>query len=175
MNGLRRDGSDVPVWRPMRPADLPAVVAVADVVHLDYPERPEVMAERLSLFPQGCLCAGLAGDGIVGYAIMHPGRIGRPPALDALLGSLPDHADCLYIHDVAILDVARSAGLGARLIDVAVELASQSALNALALTAVNGSVQYWERQGFSTLPPDETLAAKLRSYSADAAYMLRRL
>jgi ribosomal protein S18 acetylase RimI-like enzyme len=35
-------------------ADLPALLAIADVVHPDYPEDPAVFEERLALFPAGC-------------------------------------------------------------------------------------------------------------------------
>jgi GNAT superfamily N-acetyltransferase len=39
----------------MRPSDLPALLAVADAVHPNYPEDAAVFEERLALFPAGCL------------------------------------------------------------------------------------------------------------------------
>ncbi|NEW95116.1 GNAT family N-acetyltransferase, partial [Rhodopseudomonas sp. BR0M22] len=42
-------------WRGMTPADLPAVDAIAAVVHAAYPEDAAVFAERLALHPDGCL------------------------------------------------------------------------------------------------------------------------
>ncbi len=43
-----------PLWRAMTPGDLPAVLAIADVVHPDYPEDAAIFAERLALYPAGC-------------------------------------------------------------------------------------------------------------------------
>ena len=44
-------------WRPLTAADLDRVNEIADAVHLDFPERAEVPAERLRLFPAGCFAA----------------------------------------------------------------------------------------------------------------------
>lgn len=67
-------------WRPMRPADLPAVLALAGCVHRDHPERPEVFAERLRLAPEGCLALADAAGRLLGYALSHPwGDEGPPP------------------------------------------------------------------------------------------------
>ena len=44
-------------WRPMRAANLAAVERIAEIVHPAYPESEEVPAERLTLFPAGCLIA----------------------------------------------------------------------------------------------------------------------
>ena len=73
-------------WRVMTAGDLPLVERIAEVVHPDYPESGDVPAERLSLFPAGCLIAENGQGDVLGYAVSHPGRLGRPPALDSLLG-----------------------------------------------------------------------------------------
>ena len=156
----------------MAEADLGAVDAIAEIVHPGYPEPPEVPAERLALFPEGCLLAE-AGEGrAIGYAVSHPGLLGRPPALASLLGRLPERADCLYLHDVALLPAARGTGLGGDLVARLHGLARRRGFRYLALTAVNGSVPYWRRHGFSPFAGDEVLAAKLASYGGDAAYMV---
>ncbi|MEJ1976896.1 MAG: hypothetical protein WDN49_13095 [Acetobacteraceae bacterium] len=54
-----------------------------------YPEEPAVLAERLQLYPAGCLVLQV-GQGIAGYAVSHPWLFGRPPALNARLEGLPD-------------------------------------------------------------------------------------
>ncbi|UEM20889.1 GNAT family N-acetyltransferase [Skermanella mucosa] len=159
-------------WRPMGPADLPTVERIAEIVHPGYPESPEVPAERLALFPAGCLIARDGHGSVLGYAVSHPGTLGRPPALDSLLGGLPPDADCLYLHDVALLPEARGLGLGESLVDILRDLARRRGLPALALTAVNRSAPYWRRRGFSDHPGDAALAAKLASYGDDAAYMV---
>lgn len=158
-------------WRAMTAADLPAVLAVADAVHTDYPERVEVFADRLALFPAGCRIAG-GGDTVIGYGVMHPGILGRPPALDSLLERLPDGADCLYLHDIALLPAARGLGLGEAVLAHAHHVARDHGLPWLALTSTPLARGYWLARGFT--PSDaggEVLAAKLASYGDGMMYM----
>ncbi|NML16881.1 GNAT family N-acetyltransferase [Azohydromonas caseinilytica] len=157
------------VWRAMTPADLPAVLRIAALVHPGYPERAEVFAERLRLHPAGCLVLDGA-DGPAGYCISHPWR-GEPPALDTLLGALPARPEAWYVHDVALLPAARGQGAPAALLARLRARAAQAGLNTLSLTAVNGSAAYWQRQGFDVLPASGARLEKLGSYGADARLM----
>ncbi|BBK45299.1 N-acetyltransferase GCN5 [Allostella vacuolata] len=160
-------------WRAMGEGDLAAVERIADIVHPTYPERPEIPRERLRLFPRGCFVAG--GGDIVGYAVAHPGLLGRPPALDTLLGGLPHGPDCLYLHDIALLPAARGLGLGGRLTGLLYHLCEEMGIRNLSLVAVNGSAPYWRSLGFQPTAPDAELAAKLGSYGTDASYLVRPL
>lgn len=156
-------------WRGMTQADLPVVGAVAAVVHPDYPEDDAVFAERLALFPDGCRIA-LRSGAAVGYAFFHPGVVGAPPPLNSMLINLPASANCLYIHDVALLPAARGAGLGAALLNVAQTVAAARRLPVLALTATPAAAEYWRRQGFADSPAAQ---AALAAYGDGMAYMLR--
>lgn len=156
-------------WRPMRPDDLDAVLAIAAVVHPDYPEDRAVFAERLRLYPAGCRMAE-RGGATVGYAVLHPGRLGVPPPLDSPLGALPAAADCLYLHDVALLAAARGSGLGAAALEYARDLADGAGMAVLALTSTPGARGYWERQGFATAAEQP---AALASYGGGMTYMVR--
>jgi GNAT superfamily N-acetyltransferase len=158
-------------WRPMAPADLDTVLAVAAEVHPGYPEALEVFAERLRLYPDGCLMAE-RGGAVVGYAVMHPGRLGCPPALDSALRELPDGADCLYLHDVALLPVARDSGLGAMALEWARTLAVWEGFAWLALTSTPEARGYWDRQGFSTCAAQPV---ELASYGGGMTYMVLRV
>ncbi len=160
----------MPVWRPMVATDLPTVMTIAARVHADYPEHEAVFAERLALFAAGCAMLGQ-----VGYAIAHPGVIGAPPPLDHLLGTLPRRPDCLYLHDVAILDGHRGGGHGRAMHQRLCRLARSDDLPRLALVAVNHSEAVWRRLGFRAQAGDQALAAKLQSYGPDAVYMVRDL
>src|SRR5690606_12512090 len=93
-------------WRQMVPQDIDAAFEVAAVAHTSLPERCGIFAERLSLFPKGCLVLE-RGGAVVGYAISHPIKRFQPPVLDTLLGQIAPEADDYYIHDVAILPEAR--------------------------------------------------------------------
>ena len=158
-------------WRAMTVADLAAVEAIADAVHVAFPEDAAIPRERLALFPAGCRIAE-DDAGTVGYCVAHPWRLGRVPPLDTLLGAIPADADCLYIHDVAILPRGRGDGLGSTLCPMLVDVARAHRLATLALTAVSGSAPFWRRNGFSAVVSD-ALATKLRSYGEGAIYMTR--
>ena len=159
-----------PAWRPMRAGDLLDVDRIGAIVHPGHPEREAVPAERLRLFPAGCLIAQ-PGDTVIGYAIAHPGIVGRPPALDTLLGTLPDGADCLYIHDVALLPDARGQQLGAAVVGILAAIANDNGFARLALKAVNKSADFWSRRGFAATSIGKSLA----SYGDDAIYMVRKM
>lgn len=160
----------VVAWRAMHAGDLSDVERISAIVHPRYPEREAVPIERLRLFPAGCLIA-TDNATTVGYAIAHPGMLGQPPALDTLLGALPPHADCLYIHDVALLPEARGLRLGEAIVAALIDVARHEGFACLTLTAVNNSTAFWSRQGFSIAPGMKSPA----SYGDDAAYMMRLL
>ena len=157
----------------MVPADLADVMAVAAVVHPDYPEDREVFAERLALAPEGCrtLCDD---DGIAGYALSHPWPGGEIPALNSLLGAIPVEARSWYLHDLALLPRARGSGAGGRLVAELVHLARARGFAGMALVAVNGSAGFWRRQGFHATH-DAPLDRRLASYDNAARYMQRGL
>jgi GNAT superfamily N-acetyltransferase len=158
-------------WRAMAATDLAQVEAIAEEVHPAFPESPSVPHERLTLFPAGCFVAERAT--VEGYAIAHPWILGRPPRLDTLLGRLPPGADCLYLHDVALLPRARGLGLPSALLARLRGVAAELGLRRLALVAVNRSTDYWMRHGFRPAGASEPgLADKLASYGPDAAYLV---
>lgn len=154
------------VWRQMLVADLASVEAIAERVHVDYPEAPEIFANRLALFPAGCFMA-VEGGQPMGYCISHPGTLGDPPPLDTLMRALPNPADCLYLHDLALLPEARGRRLGAALVARLEQVARSHGHDRIALTAVSNSDGFWEGLGFSPAP-----CAKLESYGT-ATYRIK--
>ena len=162
-----------PSWRNMNAADLPAIMAAAAEVHPDYPEGEAVFAERLALHPAGCLVLA-GGKGIGGYVLSHPWRFGQVPALDSLLGALPEDADIYYIHDLALLPVARGSGAASACVHRLAAHARASGFARMALVAVGNSAGFWRRQGFREAH-DEALARKLASYDDAARYLVRDL
>ncbi len=160
-------GGPLGQWRPMTGDDLDQVMAIAALVHPGYPEDRAVFADRLALFPAGCLMA--QGDTPMGYGVAHPGLLGQPPALNTLLGRLPQGADCLYLHDVALLPMARGQGLAGRIVGHLDHLARDLGLGCLALTSVSGSFDLWRHLGFVPRP-----CPAIASYG-DAHYMIRTI
>lgn len=158
-------------WRRMCPADLPVVLGISQEVHPAYPEDAAVFAERLDLYPAGCFV--LAGQGgLHGYALSHPWRYGEPPKLNTLLATLPPAADTYYLHDIALAGTARGGGLGGQIVARMVAAARVAGLDNLSLVAVNGSVAFWQRQGFAVVR-DEPIRLRVLSYDADASFMVR--
>ncbi|MBB4002807.1 GNAT family N-acetyltransferase [Aurantimonas endophytica] len=157
-------------WRSMTSADLPGVAALADRIHPSLPEDVAVFADRLHLFPQGCLVLDDGEGGCLGYAVGHPWTQGPPPKLDIGLGSLPQPADCFYLHDVVVAPEARGHGLAEPAVERLLELAA--GYRCAALVSVYGTAPFWSRFGFvesaGRLPP-----GALASYGADARYMMR--
>lgn len=165
------NGGAAPGWRPMRAADMAAVKQISDAVHRGLPERIEILDEKRALFPQGAFV--LERDGApVGYALAHPWKRGALPALDAPLGVLPTDADCLYLHDIAILPFSRDGGAAQAMAGMLVNVARENDLRALALTSVYGTDKFWTRCGF-VASPAPGMEEKLSSYGGPALYMTR--
>jgi ribosomal protein S18 acetylase RimI-like enzyme len=160
-------------WRPMRPADLGCVAAIAATVHPAYPEKTEIFAERLRLYPPGCLILE-ADRSPRGYAISHPWHAGGPPKLDRCLGQIPAQPALFYLHDIAVLPSLRGCGFGTMLVDHLVQVAIQAGLPAMALVAVAGTAPFWRQSGFEPVDDPATRAA-LASYGDSARFMLRAL
>ena len=162
-----------PHWRPARASDLPAMSAIAARIHPDLPERPEVFAEKMRLCPDGCRVLA-THDAIAGYGMSHPWKQQQIPPLDRLLEQLPGDADCLYVHDVAVLSDFRG-GVARDYIATIEELARASHIATLALVSVYATRPLWERLGFRPVTADAELLVKLASYGDGATYMLRDL
>lgn len=160
-------------WRPAHTSDLPAITAIAASIHPALPERPEVFAEKMRLYPDGCRVL-VAGDDIAGYGLAHPWKRHQIPPLDRFLERLPDDADCLYVHDIAVLPDRRGGVARAYMTGIA-ELARASGIATLALVSVYTTRPLWERLGFRPVTADAALHVKLASYGEGATYMLRDL
>ncbi|RSU75885.1 GNAT family N-acetyltransferase [Sphingomonas sp. S-NIH.Pt3_0716] len=155
-------------WRPMGLGDVDAAAAISDRVHGAYTEKPAIYVERLRLYPAGCFLLERDGQ-VLGYLITHPWCGDRPPALDQLIGALPDAPDRYYLHDLALLPEARGTGAAAAAVDLTVTQARAAGFDRITLTAVNGADVFWRRQGFVDAP----VAAD--SYGADSVSMVRVL
>ena len=158
-------------WRHAALSDLPAIGEIAARIHPGLPERAEVLAEKLRLFPDGCMALA-TDDAVVGYGIAHPWRLHQIPPLDDFLTQLPDDPDCLYVHDVAVLPTFRGGATAASYIAAITALAKSARIGALALVSVYETNPLWRRFGFRVVAPDAELRGKLRSYGETAKYMV---
>lgn len=152
-------------WRRLRAADLPALGALADIVHPTLPEDAAVFAERLALFPEGCFALD-GPHGLAGYLLSHPWRLGAPPKLDTMLGAIPPESDTFYLHDLALHPAARGQGATTPIL---ARLLSDPRWPTQSLVAVSGSAPFWRRHGFAGEP-----GTGLADYGQGAEYMVRR-
>jgi len=160
-------------WRAMTGYDLAAVSTIAATVHPDFPESDVVLAERQLLYPYGTYLLEV-NERPVGYVLSHPWTLGTLPALNSLLRALPERPDTYYIHDLALLPVARRIGAASFIIEALHKHAIAHGFGTMSLVAVNGTQGFWERHGFVVNDAPE-LADKLKSYKDAARYMVRPL
>ena len=162
-------------WRKLSIADIDKLVRVADKIHPDLPESDEVFAERVKLFPEGCLALvedDGDGDELCGYVISHLIRRRHPPALNSLLGEIAINADQYCVHDLAILPQFRGHGLAKQCIENLLTVASR--FPTTCLISVYGTATFWARFGFLPVEIDEILGKKLLDYGDDATYLERK-
>lgn len=152
--------------------DLTAVEEIAAVVHPGFYERPEVLAERQRLYHNGCYLFEI-GEKPAGYVLSHPWHEGAPPPLDSLLGEIPKDATTYYLHDLALLPIARRIGAASEIVGALTKHAWARGYRSMSLIAVNGSRGFWEKHGF-VIADDPALDEKLKSYEPAAKLMVKR-
>ncbi|MBX3476789.1 MAG: GNAT family N-acetyltransferase [Brevundimonas sp.] len=157
----------------MTEGDLDEVVAVARVAFPNHPEDRACFAERLGLNPRGCFVLD-GSEGVRGYLVAYPWRREAPPALNTLVGAVPDGADVLYLHDLALDPRARGAGHARPIIERLARQAAAEGWPAIALVAVNDAAVFWQSLGFQPVE-SPALRTRLASYGPDARYMIRPL
>lgn len=167
------NGMVQPEWRVMQADDLPRIFDIAAIVHPDFPEEEAVFRDRFKIYPDGCFVLCGIND-IIGYGVSHPWQMDSAPALDSVLGQLPENSTTYYVHDIALLPAARGSRAASRVVAKMAKRALQDGFSTMALIAVNGSLPFWEKQGFVARDVP-ALDGKLASYSDDARYMVRLL
>jgi ribosomal protein S18 acetylase RimI-like enzyme len=158
-------------WRQLSVEDINHVIRLADRVHPELPESEAIFAERVRLYPEGCL-ALVEGDKFYGYAISHPIRHRQPPALNSFLEEIAADANQYYIHDLAILPKVRGRGLAQQCIDKLIAIGQH--FPTTCLVSVYDTAPFWSRFGFERVEINEALREKLLEYCEDAVYMERK-
>ena len=166
--------SPVLQWRPMQPSDLEGVVEVAKVSFPDHPEDLACFANRLDLNPQGCFVLSDAEKAVHGYLVAYPWVRYAAPALNTLIDALPEFADVVYLHDLALHPSTRGGGYTRPVVDALAAQVRDLGFQRVSLVAVNNASGFWQRLGFEVQSP-EGMAEKLSSYGDDARYMERSL
>lgn len=162
--------------RPLRPADLPAVLAIQAANYpADLLEDEAFYANRLKLAPEHCWAATDAQDHLRGYLIGYPWDDGLPPVLGARLAQLPQPASTWFLHDCAVHPAAQGQGVAGRLYQHALGQARRARLPQGRLISLPGAIGYWQRHHYRPVPADTALSAKLAGYGTGACLMQRSL
>ncbi len=161
-------------WRAMSAQDLAEVQRISDLIHPDYPERDEVVAEKLMLSPRTHFMAIDEGGIVRGYAVAYPWIANDMPKLDNFIRKLPEKPEVLYIHDVALLPSARGGPLVPNLLQRLSKIAREQGLASFTLAAMYGSETAWFRHGFWRVEARGQLVDQLAPYGP-AVFMSRPL
>ena len=140
-----------PDVRPLRAADLPAVLAIQHAAYgAGYQESATVLGRKLEFAPGACWLAHM-DEVAVGYVFAHPWSDAGAPPLHASL-VLPAAADRGFVHDLAVLPAARGLGVAATLFTCVRAWSAAAGHRGMRLVALADAVPFWRRQGFQALP-----------------------
>lgn len=162
-------------WRPMSERDLPAILSIAALAHPTLPERGEVLSEKLRLYPAGCKVLARPDSAeapIEGYFFSHPWYPDAIPALDTLLEAIPPLTNTYYLHDLALLPLARGNNHGAHVVRQIDHHARLRGYSRQALVSVNKTELFWRRLGFEWVNCPAAMDT-LAKYGPDARMMVR--
>ncbi|HEX5311604.1 GNAT family N-acetyltransferase [Aquabacterium sp.] len=142
-------------------------------------EPIEAFTRKLEAAP-GWSWMAWVNDVPAGYLIGLPIEEIASPRLPALGSTEPiaavHRATGFYLHDLAIAPQHRGCGVAPALFATAQQFAQSIQLRQMALVAVQDSVPFWQRFGFTLTPADSpALKAKLLTFGTDAEFMMRRV
>jgi GNAT superfamily N-acetyltransferase len=161
-------------WRPMAGADLDPVAEIAVLGFPDHFEGRPVFANRLALYPRGSFVLATGDAAPLGYLVAYPWQANAAPPLNTLIAAIPDAAEVIYLHDLALHPEVRGGGHTAAIVERLAEQTKADGWPALALVAVNDAAGFWAKRGFGAADAPG-MAEKLASYGPDARYMVRFL
>ena len=163
------------VIRPMRPADLPALLRIQAACYPPSMNEPEaVLRQRLDVAADTAWVTETP-DGVHAYLFAYRSRLGKLTPLGGGFRVEPD-GDSLYLHDLAVGPALKGRGVGPALVERALQQAAELRLPWSSLIAVQGSLPFWSRLGyrpFTRLTAEQ--AAHLRGYDGEAHYLARAI
>lgn len=140
-----------------------------------YLEHADSFASKINKTAQSCWIAEINGHAIA-YLICLPVSAYNFPALNAAEFEQSDSPTLFYLHDLAVHTDYRDVGAGRQLIKQALDFAKQQHFDQIGLIAVQGSINYWQKQGFEVRCPTLLgLSKKLASFGTEAVFMQQQL
>lgn len=159
--------------RKLSPSDLECVARIQQACYSGkFIEPADSFAAKLSVAPHFCFLA-VHNKTPVGYVVALPWMFGDIPDLGGLEYAVPEHADGLYIHDIAVAPAARRMGVARQLLNGVLEAARREEYRGVFLVAIKGASSYWIRYGFRAVEVEGGAKRSLSAYGEGAVYMTK--
>ena len=92
--------------------------------------------------------------------------------LNRYIEKLPEPADCLYLHDIAILTKIAGKGVGFEVVKKFKQFTKEKGYTAISAIAVMGTIVYWEKHGFiETVLDSKKHKSLIEHYGANTNYI----
>ncbi|ENM5903626.1 GNAT family N-acetyltransferase [Vibrio mimicus] len=139
----------------------------AEVYHLVEPESLEVLRDKWLRSPSSCFTYR-DNEQLMGYLLAHSWNSRTPPKL---FNKLPKDTEgsILFLHDLAISNHTFGKGIGSKMIEHLMNVATSLGYREILLVSVQDSVQFWQKQGFTTVEQEVC-----NSYG-DSAQLMKRV
>lgn len=162
-------------FRLMNHADVSAVL---DIQAQCYPahllEDETTIRDRLDSAPDSAWVAEDQNKACA-YLVAYRSVVGNITPLSSTF-DIPEQADSLYLHDLAVGTGAQGLGLGQKLVYLAWKMAQAEGLNYSALVSVSGARKFWQGLGYDAVDKlSSHQAANLHSYGQASCYMLKQI
>lgn len=139
--------------RPATENDLLQIIAMDQLIFGAYgaEESPDVIAARLTVFPEGCAVLGSDTDELLGYLTTEKWAERRRPALDEDPHETHDPTGkVLNITTLAVSPNAQGSGFGSVLVDQAIQIARREGCIEIVLETARAQ-GFYEKLGFELI------------------------
>ncbi|TXD38995.1 GNAT family N-acetyltransferase [Lujinxingia vulgaris] len=162
--------TSTPSLRPLHPSDAPELDRLQRLAYGDGLQEPTAaLLSKITLAPEFCFGAPADAPGrLAAYLLAHPWPSQESPGLARVLTALPERADALHLHDVAVDPAHSGRGIASALISALVDAAIAHGFDLITLVAVQDAAPFWEKQGFCPIRPAV-------GYDEGALFMERRV
>ena len=162
------------VVRPLNAHDVESLLHVQTVCYGDgFQESREVFVQRLGCAHQCSIGVVREGEqALKAYLATYWSNPGKITPLNGVFTPPAPGEQVLYLHDMSVLPELAGQGVARHLVQTLMAQACARGLQQAALVSVQGPQTYWERQGFSISPVnDSQQQAHLETYGEGALYM----
>lgn len=156
----------------MKPHDLDQVMELQHLAYVpEFHESRNTFQNKLEHYPETTWVME-SGGLVLAYLFAQPADKGYPPPLnDAIIHQGNKLHDTLHLHDLTVSSRVRGRGFAQALVQSCLKEGKKQGFDWASLVAVQNSVHFWSRLGFTLAPPEKSL----ESYGQDAAYLIRPL